>query len=263
MPRVEVLVRVIFDNKEPASGARFTIQPNLVNRLYRELTPENLARYFGEIFRQGASNCPIAQVVPAVSEDAVSNLRSWPVERRQRTAETVRRQLAAGPLLPGVGMVDLPESMSVVDRMDHFAQALRGTRQDFSVEYQGRFAPGEVDANQVIPESLLREAQRSPPPAPRSIDPQAVQELMNLHREYPTSVLPRPEQVDAIRQAFGLSSMASAGIEPTQTGRFPRRRTTNPQVEGRTARPSSSPKTPKEPEDRSRIPTRYHRKPVI
>lgn len=142
MPRVDVFVRVRNDVGEDTAVSDFSIGPEIINEL--QVDPGELARYLIGIFRDTAILAPSIVDIASDHQDAVTPIRSWSVDRisggslrdvlrrldvadRPQSAslrEVLRRQLSAGPMLPGVGMVDLPESRQPID-LQRYAQALR------------------------------------------------------------------------------------------------------------------------------------------
>jgi len=317
MPRIEVLVRVMLDTGEEASGARFTIQDNLVNEIQTGFTPEGLARYFGERFRQNALHSPHVRLeLPEVTTQEITSVTSWAIEHptQREIREAVQQRLAEVPVLPDIGTMIFQSS--ALERLESYAQAIGRNSSDltaedlqresltrdfaldddpaFPIEYQGQFASdgGHVVTEEEVAAHLraLRSARpevqreqgqemtevaqrvaaeaRFPSPSREVSLPaydtpsEEVQGLIDLHREYPVRLiqpLPQDRMLELRRAYAGFG--ATAGIEPTH--RFPRRTSRDIQAEGRVARPSRGPSTPKKPEGRSAIPTRYHRKPVI
>ena len=333
MPRIEVLVRVMLDTGEETSGARFTIQNNLVNEIQGGFNPEGLVRYLGERLRQSVIHCPIvALALPEVPAGEVTEMDSWAIEHptQRELQEAVQHRLTEEHVLPDIGTLIFRPS--ALERLESYAQAIGRNSSDltaedlqresltrdfslddtpaFPIEHQGQFSSdgGHViteeefaahlrssrsarlgvqreqdearvrewasrlrNNDQEMTEVAQRVAAEARFPSPsREVSLPAydtpseeVQGLIDLHREYPISLIQPPgqERMERLRQAYAGFG-ASAGIEPTP-GRFTRRTPRNTQAEGRVARPSRGPSTPKEPEDRSAIPTRYNRKPVI
>lgn len=266
MPRIEVLVRVMLDTGEEASGARFTIQNNLVNEIQGGFNPEGLARYLGERLRQSVIHCPIvALALPEVPAGEVTEMYSWAIEHptQRELQEAVQHRLTEEHVLPDIGtMIFRP---SALERLESYAQAIGRNSSDltaedlqresltrdfslddtpaFPIEYQGQFSS---DGGHAITEEEFAARDGN---------------LASAATLCATSVISWSSFQSRLRQAYAGFG-ASAGIEPTP-GRFTRRTPRNTQAEGRVARPSRGPSTPKEPEDRSAIPTRYNRKPVI
>jgi hypothetical protein len=291
MPRVEVQVRVIADSGEEASRATFGILPRLVSIISEGFSPQGLANYLGGMFRTSLLQSRITLGVPDGSEADVTTVnpeptrpRRVPVEEIQRQIQEAFSQVAAdarfrteymGQFSPSEGQV-LPESVLLEDREDRVQEFL-DARASGSMSARFRQPPPRgvrehaimLDDAAHFDEAYQAEATPSDTEGADGSIPMPRRGINSMHEEIPLSRIRMPDRNslrnEAFRQAYGTS-----GIESIQfpTGRSVR--ITRDSILGRASGDSTlnfvvqkTPSTPKEPEDRSGIPTRYQRKPVI